>query len=97
MKGLPCRLTLRQITAPLLNVHIVKTHVTGCWYKQTHVRVAMFATYRVCAPFWRGPKSILCALFRDKKSIIQRYLQVKWRPYMSRFQYEKFEGEGHSL
>ena len=33
---------------------LFKFQVTGCWYKQANVRVSMFATVRIPAPFFRG-------------------------------------------
>ena len=37
----------RQIT----QCDLVKIQVTCCWYKQTYVHVALFATVRIPAPF----------------------------------------------
>ena len=51
---------------------LVKIQVTCCWLnKHNYVRVAMFATVRIPAPFFGGgggPKSILFSLFLNKKT-----------------------------
>ena len=60
-------ITLYFYSAESLNVDLVKIQVTCCWYKQAHMRVAMFATIRISAPFW-GSKSIFFSLFWNKKA-----------------------------
>ena len=63
MKGLLCI-----FTAPNHSMRPSKN--PGCWYKQAHVRVAMFATVRFPASFIGrgGAKSILFSLFLNKKA-----------------------------
>ena len=48
---------------------LVKVQVTGCWYRQTHVRVAIIAAVRIPAPFLGGGgrKSSFFSLFRNTK------------------------------
>ena len=52
---------------------LVKVQVTGCWYRQTHVRVAIIAAVRIPAPFLGGGgrggrKSSFFSLFRNTKA-----------------------------
>ena len=63
MKGLLC--------AESLNLDLVNIQVIGCWYKQTHVRVAMFTTVRITVAFLGGPESILFSLFQNKKASLK--------------------------
>ena len=65
MKGLLC-----SFTAPNHPMRPSKIQVTGCKYKHTYVRVAMFATVRIPAPFFwgGGPKSISLSLFLNEKA-----------------------------
>ena len=51
------------------------------------------ATVRIPAPFWGVQKVFYFLCFRIKK----HHLKVLTLPYVSLFQYRKFEGEGHSL
>ena len=44
-----------------------------------------------------GSKKYFIFFVSELKSIILRYLHVKWRPCVSLFLYRKFEREGHSL
>ena len=62
--------TLLFYSAIVLDIDLVKIQVTGCWYKQAHVRVAMLSTVCIPASFWggRGPKSILLSLFWNEKA-----------------------------
>ena len=50
--------------------------------------------YNVCIHM---PLCFLFTLFTFKRSIIERVFYFKWRPFMSLYQYRKFECEGHSL
>ena len=87
--------TLLFYSAIVLDIDLVKIQVTGCWYKQAHVRVAMLSTVCIPASFWgAGSKKYFIVSVLEWKSIILRYLYIKWCPYMSLFQYRRFEREG---
>ena len=61
--------TLLFYSAIVLDIDLVKIQVTGCWYKQAHVRVAMLSTVCIPASFLGGgvQKVFYCLCFGIKK------------------------------
>ena len=77
---------------------LVIIQVTGWWYRQTLVRVAISPPFISMSLFWEGGGSKSFIFFvSELKSIILMYVYVKWRPYVSLIQYRKFERKGYSL
>ena len=69
--------------AELLNIDLVKITVTGCWYKQAHVHVAIsrsFVSLHLLGG-GGGPKSILFSLFQNKKASFKGIYMLNVRSF----------------
>ena len=45
---------LKVLQRRITQCDLIKIQVTCCWYKQTYVRVAVFASVRIPVPFFWG-------------------------------------------
>ena len=62
-------ITLQSESLNLFNLDLVNIQVTGCWYRQTLVLVAISRLFVSLSLFFGGgPKSILFSLFWNNKA-----------------------------